>query len=145
MIVALFLLIPGLVLAIDSQWTEDFDQAKIEAQAADKYLLVDFSGSDWCHWCKKLDKDVFRTDVFKTFAADNLILVSIDFPKRIKQSDVLIKRNDELLRQYAVRGFPTVIIMTPDGEVIDVTGYRPGGAKSYVTYLRDTIDKSRTN
>jgi protein disulfide-isomerase len=144
-ILTLMLLIPNFTIALDTQWSDNLDQAKIAAQTGDKYIFVNFSGSDWCYWCKKLEKEVLNTVEFKKFAADNLVLVSIDFPKRIKQTPALKQRNEELASKYAIRGFPSVVIMAADGEVIKKTGYRQGGSKAYVAYVEDILNQYRAS
>ncbi|HEY8240444.1 MAG TPA: thioredoxin family protein, partial [Kiritimatiellia bacterium] len=70
-------------------WTDDFEQAMNEAKASGRYLLLDFTGSDWCGWCKRLDAEVFKDDTFKEFAASNLVCVKVDFPMFKEQSDKL--------------------------------------------------------
>jgi thioredoxin-related protein len=118
-------------------WVADYDQAVKLARAANKDLFVDFTGSDWCGWCKKLDAEVFSKDEFRTWADKEFVLVSLDFPK---SEEALAKvpnpkRNEELRDQHGVSGFPTVLLMTADGEAYASTGYRPGGAAEYVKHL----------
>ena len=45
--------------AVDDAWLTDFDQAKQQAAASGKYILINFTGSDWCGWGKRLDQEVF--------------------------------------------------------------------------------------
>jgi protein disulfide-isomerase len=120
-----------------------FEKASSEAKISGKYLLLNFSGSDWCPWCMKLEEDVLSHEVFKTFARKNLVYLLVDFPKKKYQSEKLKKGNKNLLRQFKVRGFPTIIILSPDGEILGTTGYRIGGAKQYVAHLKETIDKHK--
>ena len=68
-------------LSAGDDWMTDYAAAKIKAAAEQKPLLLDFTGSDWCGWCIKLDKEVFSQKSFKEFAADNLVLVELDFPR----------------------------------------------------------------
>lgn len=137
----LILLLPVLATASALNWMTDLEQAKIEAKQTGKHLFVSFSGSDWCHWCIKMDKEIFATEAFKNFAQHNLVAVMIDFPKRKKLSKELQNRNDALARQFAVRGFPTIVILTPDGEYLTTTGFRQGGAEAYVEHLSQIINK----
>jgi protein disulfide-isomerase len=110
------------------------------AKAENKHLLIDFSGSDWCGWCIRLDNEVFSQAAFKEYADENLILMLADFPRdKSNQSAALQKQNDELLKEYGVRGFPTVFILDPDGNTIDKTGYQEGGPESYVDYIKKVI------
>ena len=76
-------------------WETDFEKAKTKAKAEGKHILMDFSGSDWCGWCVKLDKEVFSQKVFKAYAKNNLVLVLADFPKdKSKQSEKLQKQKN---------------------------------------------------
>ena len=119
-------------------WTDDFAAAKKQAAAEGKLLLVDFSGSDWCGWCKKLDKEVFAKPEFLKGVKKDFVLVMIDSPRdKSLLSEKAAKQNPELLRQYKISGYPTVLIMDAEGEVLEQTGYRDGGPKKYVKYLLD--------
>ncbi|MDY0190970.1 MAG: thioredoxin family protein [Desulfuromonas sp.] len=141
LLITFLLLSPSLTLALDSSWLEDLEQAKIIAQQNNKHIFIDFSGSDWCHWCVKMEKEILNTPEFRQFAAENLVLVSVDFPKRKKQSAQQKQRNEELARKYAVRGFPSVAILDSEGELVTMTGYRSGGATNYVEYLKQLLDQ----
>jgi len=119
-------------------WTDDFDAAKKQAAAEGKLLLVDFSGSDWCGWCKKLDQEVFAKPEFLKRVKKDFVLVMIDSPRdKSLLSEKAAKQNPELQRKYKISGYPTVLIMDADGEVLEKTGYRRGGAKEYAKYLAD--------
>ncbi|MCE5279719.1 MAG: thioredoxin family protein [Planctomycetaceae bacterium] len=122
-------------------WLEDFEAAKAAAAASGKPMLVDFTGSDWCGWCIKLDNEVFSKPAFEAYARENLILVKLDFPKRKELPAAIKSQNESLSRQYGVRGFPTILLVSPDGGVIARTGYRPGGAESYVEHLKTLLSK----
>ena len=61
-------------------WSDNYAKALAQAKAEKKLVLVDFTGSDWCGWCIKLDKEVFSKPEFKTYAKENLVLVELDFP-----------------------------------------------------------------
>lgn len=104
-------------------WHDSFDSAKAAAADSGKPILADFTGSDWCHWCVKLKEDVFEKDEFKEWARDNVILLELDYPKRSSQAPSIKKQNAELARRYNVSGYPTVLLLTPDGEVMGKLGY----------------------
>mgnify|MGYP000232868317 CR=1 FL=1 len=70
--------------AID--WETDFKKASSAARDSGKYILLDFSGSDWCGWCIRLEKEVFSQDAFKDFAEKKLVCVLVDFPHAKKQT-----------------------------------------------------------
>lgn len=125
-------------------WDTDFEKAKEKAKAENKHLLIDFSGSDWCGWCIKLDKEVFSQKEFKDYAKDNLVLVMADFPRdKSKQSEDVQKQNQKLMDEFKVRGFPTVFILSPDGKTIAKTGYQDGGAAAYVEHIKKLIAEEK--
>lgn len=121
------------------KWTTDFEAASAEAKQTGKYMLLDFSGSDWCSWCLKLDAEVFQKKAFYDYATENLVCVLLDFPRGKSQPEELKAQNNKLMKRYSVRGFPTVVILNPDAELVDITGYRRGGAQKYVDYLKGVI------
>ena len=118
------------------EWWVDFEQAQAAARAQNKPMLLDFTGSDWCGWCIKLDKEVFSQPEFKAYAAESLVLVELDFPKRKPQSAAIQAQNEALAEKYGIRGFPTILLLTPEGELIERTGYMRGGAATYVAHLK---------
>lgn len=126
-----------------SEWHDDFPKALERAQQENKFVLVDFSGSDWCGWCIKLDEEVFSKKAFKDYAKENLVLVLLDFPRRKELSKKIREQNEGLLKKYGVRGFPTVLILNPKGEVVGQTGYRRGGAEAYVAHLKELIEAAK--
>lgn len=125
----------------DAGWMTDYDAAQKQAAAQDKYVLMNFSGSDWCGWCIKLDEEVFAQDEFIAYAQDNLILVSVDFPNSTPQSAEQKAANQALVERFGVQGFPTVLILNPQGEVVERTGYQAGRAKAYVEMIQSAISK----
>lgn len=120
-------------------WIEDFREASRKAQDTGKYLLVNFTGSDWCGWCIRLDKEVFSTPEFEQYADENLVGAYIDFPRRKQLPEERKKVNMELAQQYEVPGYPTILIMAPDGSLVERTGYRPGGPEAYIEHLAAII------
>jgi len=124
----------GRCLAGDA-WTEDFEAAKAQAAKESKDLLVDFTGSDWCGWCKKLDAEVFGLEAFHKEAGKSFVLVKLDFPRNTPQSDERRKQNEALRDKHQVRGFPTVLLMDAAGNAYAKTGYQEGGQEEYCKHL----------
>ena len=121
-------------------WTDDFVAAKRQAAKEKKFILADFSGSDWCGWCMKLDKEVFATEEFLSKASDNFILLMIDSPRdKTRLSEKAAKQNPGLRQRYGIRGYPTVLILDSRGEVLYKTGYRAGGPIAYLKHLEDAL------
>lgn len=117
----------------------DFEIAKSKAKINNKPVLLVFSGSDWCGWCIKLDNEVFSTQEFKDWAADNVIMVIADFPAVKKLSPELAAQNEKLKNTYGIEGFPTVLLLDSDGNVIAQTGYQHGGAANYIAHLKSLM------
>jgi thioredoxin-related protein len=118
------------------QWTTDLPAAQTQARKDKKLVLMNFTGSDWCGWCKKLQAEVFTTKEFDTFAKDKLVLVEIDFPNQKKQSAALKKANEALQAKYKADGFPTIVVLNGDGkEVWRQVGYMAGGPKAWIAKL----------
>ena len=100
-------------------WTQDFDAAKKLAAEKKLPLFVNFTGSDWCGWCKLMDRQVFSTAAWKDWAKDKLVLAYINFPRNAKLvPKEYVQRNNDLQRKFHVRGYPTYIILYTDGETV---------------------------
>ena len=124
-----------------TNWETNFEKASSAAKASGKYMLLDFSGSDWCGWCIKLEKEVFSQDTFKDFAEENLVCVLVDFPRAKEQAEELKQQNLELARKYEIKGYPTIIVLSPDGRTVGKTGYLQGGPWEYARHLKKIIEE----
>lgn len=133
---------PAVSRSVTKGWIEDFEAAKRQAAQEGKFILMDFSGSDWCGWCKRMDKEVFSQSKFVKEASKRYVLVMIDSPR---DKEILSKlaqgQNDGLRAKYGVRGFPSVVIVDSAGEVVKRhSGYRKGGPKGYLEYLEELMN-----
>ena len=130
------LLLGGLAASAEVHWVTDLSAAQTQAKKEKKLVLINFTGSDWCFWCKKLQAEVFTTKEFDTFAKDKLLLVEIDFPRQKQQSASVKKTNKAWQAKYQARGFPTVVVLNGEGkEVWRKEGYMPGGPKAWIAEL----------
>ena len=116
-------------------WLTDYDAAQKEAQAKNKLLLMDFTGSDWCGWCIMLDKEVFSKPEFKEYANKHLVLLELDFPRSKQLPPETAAQNQKLLLKYRVQGFPTVVVFDSSGKPLGALGYEAGGPKVFIDYL----------
>src|SRR5213080_3898337 len=82
-----------------AEWRSDYDNALADAKASNKYVLLDFNGSDWCGPCIEMKKVVFSKPAFLTYASKNLVLVDVDYPQRKKLSDKVTKQNARLAKR----------------------------------------------
>lgn len=122
--------------AADGNWQTDPEKALASAKGTKKLVLMDFTGSDWCSWCVKLNKEVFSQPEFQEFAKENLVLVELDFPRGKPQSAEEKSRNEALAKKFQVRGFPTVVILNADGKQVGELGYMKGGPQAFIEALR---------
>lgn len=124
--------VSALVPAQAAEWMTDFEAAKAKAAAEGKMVLVDFTGSDWCHFCIVLRRRVLDTPAFEEWGADKFVYLEVDLPRTIRLPEELLKQNNALVKQYRVGGFPTVI-------VLDAEGHALGGFTGGMTRLPDVI------
>jgi thioredoxin-related protein len=121
------------------KWETDFELAKKRAKEENKSILIDFTGSDWCGWCIKLNKEVFSTPEFQEYAAKKLIMVELDFPKKKELPAKLKEQNEKLQEEYKIEGFPTVILLNSRGKEVARTGYQEGGPAKYIEHLKELL------
>jgi thioredoxin-related protein len=134
---ATFVFLSGQFARAESDWLNDYKKAQEEAKASNKILLLNFTGSDWCGWCIKFDKEVLSQPQFKEYAHNNLVLVELDFPRAKAQSAELRKQNRQLAQQYEVVGFPTIIAVNSDGQKLwEYNGYFSGGPDAFIEELQ---------
>lgn len=137
------LLLSALVLASSTLfagdgWQTDFKAALEQAAKENKPVLLDFTGSDWCGWCIKLNKETFSQPEFKKFAAKKLITVELDFPNSKSQPAEVKKQNEELQAKFNVEGFPTLVLLNSQGkEIARNAGYLPGGPKAFIEWVEN--------
>ncbi len=130
-----FLLLTAFSVSAKPGWLTDFKKAQDEAKSNKKLLLVDFTGSDWCGWCIRLDKEVFSKSEFREYASKNLILMEVDFPKGKELSGPERTQNEELARRFGIQGFPTIVVLDGDGKRIGELGYMAGGPSAFIAEL----------
>jgi protein disulfide-isomerase len=123
------------------EWQTDFQQATQVAKEQNKPLVLFFTGTDWCVWCKKLESEALDTREFDADAGNKFVFVKLDFPRNGAQNP----QNDELQRRFNVRGFPSVIILDSHGNQMGSTGYKQGGGKAYADHLLKLAGVRRIN
>jgi len=113
-------------------WLTQMEKAKKEAEDTGLPILVLFTGTEWCPYCIKLEKEVFRKSEFKDFANQNLVLVIYDFARNGKAS----AEAREAAKQYRVGGYPTFFLVTADGKLLGAGGYANGiSPKSFAEWV----------
>jgi protein disulfide-isomerase len=122
-------------------WDDDYEKALAKAKAEKKLVVLDFTGSDWCGWCIKLDEEVFSKKEFKDYAKENLVLVEVDFPQQKKLSKKVKEQNEKLQAEHQVKGYPTIIVLNSEGKKVGQLGYQPGGPGPFVAKLKELKEK----
>ena len=119
----------------DVLWQTNFEAAKAKAKDEKKYLLVDFTGSDWCGFCMKLKREVLDSELFANKASQKFVFVELDYPNKPLPEE-LKAQNEKLKQQYKIGGFPTICVMDSEGQLIArLVGYHGGGPEKYVEVL----------
>ncbi|HEX8489913.1 MAG TPA: thioredoxin family protein [Chthoniobacterales bacterium] len=116
-------------------WLTNYAEAQQEAKSQHKLLLMDFTGSDWCGWCVRLEKEVFSQPEFKDYASKNLVLLELDFPRRKELSAEMMEQNQRLAMKYQIQGFPTIVVLDSSGKEIAQLGYVRGGPAAFIAEL----------
>jgi thioredoxin-related protein len=135
----LFACLIGLALSLPvsgAPWKTDFEAAKTEAQRDNKLILLDFTGSDWCPPCIQMKQQTLTQKTFLEYAAKNLVLVEVDFPKRKALTVAQKRANSTLQSKYGVEAFPTFVVLTPDGKELGrEVGYVEGGPTAFIRMI----------
>ncbi len=122
-------------------WSEDYTASLAKAKADGRMVLLDFTGSDWCGWCIKIDNEIFSKPEFQAYARENLELVELDFPRGKSLPPQVKAQNQKLMQQYGIEGFPTIIVLNSNGEKIGELGYMEGGPAAFIAELKKLKNK----
>ncbi|MBI1370134.1 MAG: thioredoxin fold domain-containing protein [Planctomycetes bacterium] len=129
-------LVASNVFAGGEGWSSDMKASMAKAAAEKKDMILDFTGSDWCIWCKRLNGEVFSQEAFKNSIPNEFVLVELDFPNdKSKLSAETQAQNKEWMEKFGVTGFPTIILTDASGKPYAKTGYQEGGPEKYVEHL----------
>jgi len=132
-------------------WMVDINKAYEESKKTGKPIMANFTGSDWCGWCKKLKAEVFDTPEFKAWAAKNVVLVELDFPRRFQLPENIKQQNYGLAQAFKVTGYPTIWVFNltkgddnkMNIEAIGKTGYVKG-TKAFTDGVDAMIKQAQT-
>ena len=130
-------------------WHTDMSKATDISIKENKPMFLFFTGSDWCGWCIRLQKEVFKTPEFVKWAKDNVVLVELDFPRKNNQTDAVKMQNAQLQQQLQVRGYPTVWFVSASKSnknkvnlsALGSTGYIAGGPAAWLEGANQILKK----
>ncbi len=149
--ITLFLILGSLTIqAQELTWQTDMNKAMEISKKSKKPLLLFFTGSDWCGWCIRLQKEVLKTPEFAKWANENVVLVELDFPRRTPQQPEIQRQNQELQQTFGVQGYPTVWFVNAtkkDGKInlekLGSTGYVAGGPSVWLAGADQILGKKK--
>ncbi|MFT7484694.1 MAG: thiol-disulfide isomerase/thioredoxin [Candidatus Paceibacteria bacterium] len=143
--ISLGLLATIVVSTPQSGWLQDFDSALKVAAESERDVLVEFSGSDWCPWCKKMEAAIFGRPKFAEKAGKEYVLVKVDLPRspQIKAQVPDFDRNQILVLEYRIETYPTILLMTADGTPYARMGFVEGGPKVFREHVEQLRQQFR--
>lgn len=125
------------------KWTMDLDAAKKLAAEKKLPILVNFTGSDWCGWCKIMEENVYSKPEWKAHAKDNLVMVMLDYPRdKSLVPEKYVERNEALKAEYGVKGYPTFVVLDDDGKT-ELGRLRSGRDKTPESFQAELEDLLR--
>ncbi len=118
---------------VTNTWAADWSDAVSASKATGKPIMLMFTGSDWCPWCQRLEKEVFDDNEFHQWS-DRVIKIRVDFPEKHQLSTSLQAQNEVLKKWYSdfVTSYPTCLFVEPNGRVIGTVGYVEGGPTFWI-------------
>lgn len=127
--------------AVLGQWTMDSEAALALAKKEGKPVFVNFTGSDWCGWCKLMDRRVFSLDAWKAYAKDALVLLWVDFPRdKALVPEAIVPKNKALAEKFGVQGYPTYVILSPEGQELGRLGADQGATpEKFIEQLKGVL------
>lgn len=147
-ILGLLLISSFAVEAQELVWQTNIYKAIEISNKEKKPLMLFFTGSDWCGWCIRLQKEVLNTPEFVTWAKKNVVLVELDFPRRTPQTEEIKNQNAGIQQAFQVQGYPTVWFTNTnkkDGKInfepLGNTGYVAGGAAAWLDVANGILKK----
>lgn len=116
-------------------WQTNFAQASQQAQSSGKPIVMLFTGTDWCYWCKRLERDILQNPEFVNAVNDKFIFVFLDFPRGSPQNPTLSAQNEQLANKFNVNSFPTIIILDSKGQFLSKPTYDRENPRSLADQL----------
>ena len=121
-------------------WLINLEEAYAISEKSGKPIMANFTGSDWCGWCKKLTASVFKHQEFKDWADKNVVLLELDYPRRKKLPEDLRQQNSGLQRAFGIRGYPTVWVFHLEKDTAGKFTIDPLGKTGYSKTVKEFTD-----
>lgn len=122
-------------LAVEVSWSKDVNAGLEQGKRDHKYVLADVY-TDWCGWCKRLDRETFSNDGMVKFLSDKFVCVKANAEDN--------GAGQKLAGQYKVSGYPCALVFDQSGKFIGkVSGYHD--AKAYQAALSQIMTNPPAN
>ncbi len=141
-VILLFAVIVFSITLSAQEWQTDFETAEKLASEENRPIILVFQGSDWCAPCIKLDREIWRSDEFKSYSKDHFVMLQADFPRRKANalSDEQQEKNNQLAEKYNKQGyFPFVVVLDKEGNVLGEAGYEKTTPTAYIDKLESFV------
>ncbi|MEM7455706.1 MAG: thioredoxin family protein [Planctomycetota bacterium] len=121
------------------------ERAVEDSRDSGRPIMLVFTGSDWCPYCRALEREVFSTDEFKSWAAENVNYIEVDFPQSFQLPSSVAQINRSLAEKYEeqVRSYPTILFVDNYGTARASYGYVPGGHGSWLRGASEIVERIR--
>ena len=128
-----------------NDWSNNLETAIKDSKKSGRPIMLVFTGSDWCLWCQKLDRDIFSTPEFSRWS-EKLIKMEVDFPQSESLPKKITDRNQWLLERYEkhVESYPTILFINAKGKVLAKTGYINNDVNNWIANADQILPKTRT-
>lgn len=147
-IVLLLILGSFSIQAQELYWETNVNKAIGVSKKTKKPLLLFFTGSDWCGWCIRLQKEVLKTPEFATWAKQNVVLVELDYPRNRPQSNAILQQNAQMQQAFNIQGYPAIHLVRfseVKGKInfqsLGSTGYVAGGPNAWIDLVNGFLKK----
>ena len=121
-------------------WVDDYYAAKETARKSGKRIFIVFSGSDWCGFCRKLERELLSQKAFLDAISPKYVPVFIDSPRdKTLLSEKCREQNPKVEAELEARGGrPNVRILDAEGNLLaDLggAGHLDNGVEGYLKFL----------
>jgi thioredoxin-related protein len=110
-----------------SGWQTDFEKAAKKAKKADRPILVEFTDAEAS---AKINKKIFYTSKFKTWAKKNVVLLELKYGRRLNKK--LTEQYAELKKKHGVESLPTVLMLSHEGKLLGRLDHEEGSVEVFV-------------
>ena len=130
------LLAPSLARAGEVEW-RSWNAGIAEAAATGRPVLVDVY-TEWCGWCKRMDRDVYSRADVREYLASHFVTIKLDAessaPGKYEGRSLT---SSGIAQRFRVSGYPTTVFLRANGEhLVNVPGYIPADRfKLMLTYI----------